>query len=207
MAELVTRGQGEVEHIADRATFQLRYTSRSKDRTAAVDGLTKLVAAAEPFLDRDGVTVRSRRMSTYDVWDGRRRTSTEAGQEYQLLITDVTVLDDLLNDLIGTEPSHLTGPQWSLADGSTAYREAQAKAVEDARTTALGYADALGARLGVLLRLDDTSPQPGMPRYAAALIGPEGRSEAHRPDMAELSLEPQPVAVGAVCSITWELLA
>jgi hypothetical protein len=205
MAELVTKGQGEVEHVADEATLRLRYTSRAKDRVAAVDGLTKLVSAAEPFLDRDGVTVRSRRMSSYDIWDGRRRTGTEAGQSYELLVTDVTVLNDLLTDIIGTEPSQLDGPQWSLADRSSAYHDAQAKAVLDARTSARGYADALGARLGALLKLDDTSLVGGPHRFASAVAMRSPR-EAYRPDMAQLSLEPEPVTVSAMCTITWELL-
>lgn len=207
MAELTTAGFGQVERIADQAALTLRYASRAKDRVAAVDTLTKLVAPAEAVLRRDAVTIRSRRMSTHDVWVGRRRSATDASQSYDVLVTDVTILDELLNALIGTEPADLSGPQWSLADRSTAFREAQAAAVEDARSTALGYVAALGGRLGPLLKLDDTS---GHGSYAgesvrfAMAAAPRG---GPAPDMAELSLEPQPVTVPATCSIAWELLA
>jgi uncharacterized protein YggE len=203
MAELVTTGHGEVERTADQAGLLLHYAHRAKDRTAAVNGLTRRIGKVEPVLSRDGVTVRSRRLSVHDVWEGKRRTDAEATQVYSLLLTDLDVCDELVGDLILTEPRSLDGPNWALAEQTAAYREAQAAAVADARVTAQGYADALGARLGPLLRLDDTSPgraRPGGgPYFAMARSG-------QAPDIAALSLEPQQVTVSAMCSITWELL-
>ncbi|HEX5401112.1 MAG TPA: SIMPL domain-containing protein [Pseudonocardiaceae bacterium] len=203
MAELVTTGNGEVERIADQAGLTLRYTNRGKDRTTAVDALTRRIAAVEPLLERDGVTVRSRRLAVHDVWERRRRTGAEASQAYVLLVTDVTVLNDVVGELVTTEPSELHGPNWELADPSDARREAQREAVADARTTALGYADALGSRLGKLVRVDDSSPGYVPLRYSARAMA---ASPGGAPDIAELSLEPQPVTVSAMCSITWELL-
>jgi uncharacterized protein YggE len=205
MAELVTTGQGEVERTADQADFVVRYAHRAKDRTAAVDGLAKRIGKVEPFLDRDGVTISSRRLSVHDVWEGKRRTDAEATQVYSLLVTDITVLNELVGDLILTEPRQLDGPDWTLADRTTAYREAQTAAVADARATAQGYADALGARLGQLQRLDDTSPGQARPAMYGAVRALSYR-KGQAPDVAELSLEPQPVTVQAMCSITWELL-
>lgn len=208
MAELETMGLGEVERIADQATLHVRYVSRSKDRNAAVTALTRLVAAAEAKLDRDGVTVRSRQMTSYDTYNGNKRTGTEASQVYRLLVTDVSVLNDLLDDLVATEPAQLNSPQWSLADRSAAYRAAQAKAVEDALAVAQGYAEALGARLGALLRLEDQSPRMHSPAEASISHRlSRSASTAYQPDMAELSLEPQPVTVAATCRTAWELLS
>jgi hypothetical protein len=201
MAELVTSGHGEVERTADQAGVMLQYASRSKERAHAVHGLTKRTGTVESIVDRDGVVVRDRKLFVHDVWEGKRRIGIEATQSYHLLVTDVTVLNDLLGDLIGTEPAYLHGPNWDLADRSAAYREAQREAVADARTSAQGYADALGARLGQLLRVDDSSP--GRMRGGASSMSMSRRST---PDIAELSLEPEQVTVPAMCSLTWELL-
>jgi uncharacterized protein len=204
MAELVTTGQGDVERTADQAGLVVRYAHRAKDRTSAVDGLAKRIGKVDPFLDRDGVTVRSRRLSVHDVWEGKRRTDAEATQVYSLLVTDITVLNELISDLVLTEPRQLDGPDWTLADRTTDYRAAQSAAVADARATAQGYADALGARLGQLVRLDDTSPGQARP---GAFYGMARTMSSQAPDVAALSLEPQQVTVSAMCSITWELLA
>ncbi|HEX4704261.1 MAG TPA: SIMPL domain-containing protein, partial [Pseudonocardiaceae bacterium] len=129
MAELVTTGNGEVERIADRADLRLSYSGRGRDRTAAVNELTKRIGTVEPLLERDGVQVRSRRLSVHDVWDGRRRSGAAAEQSYQLRITDVTVLDDLIAALVTTEPSGIDGPFWDQADQTEPAREAQRSAV------------------------------------------------------------------------------
>jgi uncharacterized protein YggE len=201
MAELVTTGHGEVERTADQAGVALRYASRSKERTAAVQGLTRRMATVEPIVTRPGVVVRSRRLSVHDVWEGKRRSGAEATQSYALLVTDVSVLNDLLGELVTTEPAHLDGPHWELADRTAAHREAQRDAVADGRASAQGYADALGARLGPLLRLEDTSPGRLRETFHTMAL-----SSGSGPAIAELSLEPQLVTVVALCSLTWALL-
>src|ERR1700742_1833937 len=105
MAELVTTGHGDVERIADQAELTLRYTTRAKDRATAVDTLATRIETVEPVLARAGVTVRSRTLSVHDSWNGRHRTGASAGQSYLLLVTDVAVLNDLIGDLVTTEPS------------------------------------------------------------------------------------------------------
>jgi uncharacterized protein YggE len=205
MAELVTTGNGEVERIADQAGLTLRYTNRAKDRADAVTALTKRIELVEAVLGRDGVTVRSRKLAVNDSFNGRHRTGAAASQSYDLLVTDVSVLNDLIGDLVANEPGELHGPNWDLADASDARREAQREAVADARAIAQGYADALGGRLGPLLRLDDTSPARRS-RFGERAVA-MAASARQAPEVAELSLEPQSVTVTAMCSITWDLLA
>lgn len=203
MAELTTQGEGQVERPADRAELHLRYTTRANDRDAAVAALTTLVAGAEVILAWEGVTVASRRMSTSELWENRRRSGTSARQVYRVEIVDVSRLDDVLSDLLATNPTSVDGPTWDLADKIGPYREAQALAVADAKASAQGYADALGVRLGPLVRVDDSGGHP-IPMVAAAAA--PARASASRPDIAELALAPEPIVVPARCSITWQLL-
>jgi hypothetical protein len=204
MAELVTTGMGQVERIADRADLSLSWVGRGRDRTAAVRELTERIKNVEPRLDQQGVRVLSRRLSVHDRWDGKRRNGAEASQSYQVRITDVAVLDDLLAALIEAEPAVLDGPHWTLEDDTEATREAQQAAVAEARAKAEGYAEAVGGRLGVLRMVTDGSG-PGRVVRASSMMY-HSAMESSALNVPALSLEPQPVTVSAHCTITWELL-
>ncbi|GAA0651975.1 hypothetical protein GCM10010174_89720 [Kutzneria viridogrisea] len=200
----MTTGTGEVEYAADRATLWLTYRAKEKNRARAVSALTAQVAQVEPLLARDGVEVRSRRLSVHANWENKRNTGCIAEQNYSLRVTDTAVLEDLLNALLATEPANLNGPNWELADQTAATREAQHLAVAKARLHAEGYASALGLGLGELVRITDGSQGPGMGggfgrvHYAAAA--------ASGPDVRELNLEPELITVSASCTATWTLV-
>ncbi|HEY1574968.1 MAG TPA: SIMPL domain-containing protein [Pseudonocardiaceae bacterium] len=203
MAQIVTQGRGEVHRVADRARVHAAFTVRAKDRVAAVDALATRVARVQVLLGRDGVTVESRRLSVHDAFDGRRRSGTAATQRYSILVVDLDQLDDLIAELVTADPSSLDGPFWDLADRSAAFGEAQRLAVADARGTAQGYADALAARLGPLVRLEDQSPGGGRTVHIARALS----SRSAAPAVAELSLLPEEISVLANCSATWDLMA
>jgi hypothetical protein len=150
--------------------------------------------------------VLSRRLSVHDVWrDARRREGAQATQSYLVRITDVTELDDLLAALVGSEPTGIDGPTWTLADDTEPTREAQHAAVADARAKADGYADAVNGRLGPLLQVTDGSTSHHhQPMFAVAYK--TSRAAAAPPNIGDLGLEPQPVTVSAQCTMTWELL-
>lgn len=204
MAEVETSGTGQIERTADRAVLRVFYAEHAKDRASAVSALTKRVTTVESALDRDGVQVRERQLSVQDDWDGKRRSGAQATQSYTLRITDLTILNDLIADLVVLEPANLLGPSWELTDHDDAVREAQHAAVADATRRAENYVDALGRRLGQLLRINDGPGNPQPARFAAQAAVRLERS-AHRPDIAELSLEPQPVVVTATCTMAWTI--
>lgn len=200
MAEVTTQGSGEVERIADRAGLTLSYQGKASSRNEAVAALSTPLARAKPTFERAGVDVRSRRLSVHDEWAGKHRSGCVATQNYQLRVTDLTVLDDLLAAIIATEPAQLHGPHWELAERTAAVAAAQRDAVTDARTRAAGYAEALGTRLGALVRITDD--EGGMPGYGAML----GNAAAELSTVEQLGLEPELITVTASCTGTWTLL-
>ena len=159
------------------------------------------VAAAEPLFERPGVEVSHRRLAVHTDWRNNRRVGSVASEEIALRIVDVGVLEDVLDRLIAAEPSDLFGPQWSLSDPSAAVREAQRQAVADARRRAEGYAEALGSRLGRLLRLSEAAEGPRwccVPRWRR-------RGRRRRWTAGSSAWIPEPVRVTVRCTTTWEL--
>ncbi|MQA04067.1 MAG: DUF541 domain-containing protein [Streptosporangiales bacterium] len=206
MAEVKTRGTGEVKHRADRATLSLTYRARAADRTKATEALNAKVGPVEQLLERSGVRIRSRDLFVHDTWNGRRRSGAEAEQRYEVRIADFDVLQELVAELVASEPAWLSGPSWELKDRAAATREAQNLAVMDARDRAEGYAAALGARLARLVRIEDEAAG-GFDEMAPRLAhGMPGGAEG-APNLGELRMEPEQVSVRVNCVAVWDLVS
>jgi hypothetical protein len=185
--------------------MQVSFAQNGKDRASTVSALTERIGAVEALLDRDGVQVRDRRLSVNDRWDGKRRSGVVASQSYTVRITDLAVLNDLVADLVTVEPTHLNGPHWELTDQDEAQLEAQSAAVADARSRAEGYAVALGRELGELVRITDGASSHGAIALSSRAVSMSASVSVGRPDISELSLEPQLVAVTVMCTMTWTI--
>ncbi|HEX7309432.1 SIMPL domain-containing protein [Lentzea sp.] len=203
MAEVVTKGTGEVERTADRAQVDVTFEAVGAERSEAVSTLNQRISAVEPLLET--FEVRSRQLSVHDNWDNNQRVGSRAQQQYVIWVSDLDRLDGLLAELVQAEPSWINGPSWTLVDDGEAIREAQQAAVADALRRAEGYASALGRRLGPLLRIGDTDNgggySPKMMRGAASfeMAGPAGMVD-------QLNLKAQQITVSAVCTAAWSLL-
>jgi uncharacterized protein YggE len=198
--QIVTEGTGWHEQPGDRAELVVTFTAMARSRSDAVRELGRRMVAAEPALTRPGLEVRHRRLRVHNEWRGNRVVGCRAGEDIALLVTDVAALDAVLSALIGAEPTDLRGPHWVLDDPAGAWREAQQRAVADARARAEGYAAALGGTLGPLLRLSEA------PEHAMSMDYRLAATEAAGPDVRALGLEPEPVRVTARCTTTWTLL-
>lgn len=198
-AEIVTEGTGWHEQPGDRAELDVSFTVTAKTRSDAVRDLGHKIAAAEPALAHPTLVVRHRRFWVHNEWRGKRPVGCRAGEDIGLLLTDPAALEEVLTALIGAEPTDLNGPRWQLTDPAAAQREAQHRAVADARERAEGYAAALGGTLGPLRRLSE-APDHAMPvMYARAAA-----AEMSAPlDVRELALEPEQVRVTSRCTTSW----
>jgi uncharacterized protein len=200
--QVVTEGSGWHEQVADRAELVLGYSATARTRADAVRELGRRVAEAEPHLAHPAVRVRHRHVWVRNEWRGRRVSGCRAGQQITLRLEDVAALEEVLSALIGTEPAELHGPTWLLEDRTAAEREAQRRAVADARARAEGYAAALGGELGALLLLTEAAEHAPMMR-AMAMAAPAGSGGG--PEVQDLGLEPEPIRVSARCTTRWAL--
>jgi uncharacterized protein YggE len=199
VTEIVTEGSGWHEQPGDRAELDVSFSAVARTRSDAVQDLGRHMAAAEAALSRPGLQVRHRRLRVHNEWRGDRMIGCRAAEDVALLVTDVAELDAVLSALVAAEPADLHGPRWVLADPAAALREAQRRAVADARTRAEGYAAAVGGTLGPLLRLSEAA------EHAAPMAYRTAAAESTGPDVRSLGLEPEPVRVTARCTTTWTL--
>lgn len=202
MADVVTRGTGEHEVIADQAELWVSFAGRGADRPGAVAELGSRVAPAEPLFTMPGVEVRTRRMAVHTAWEDRRKAGCRAELSITLRVHELDVLEELLGALVAADPESLHGPMWRLADETAATELAQRHAVEDARRRAAGYAAALGARLGPLVSISDAGLERPMHREVTLAAA----APAAAPTIQDLGLEPAPVTVTVACTTVWTLL-
>jgi uncharacterized protein YggE len=200
MTEIVTEGSGWDERPGDRAELAVGFTATARTRSDAVAALGRTVAAAAPALGSAGLTVAHRRLRVHSEWRRDRVVGCRADEEIALVLTDIGALEAVLTALVAVEPERLDGPTWTLADPAAARREAQRRAVADARDRAEGYAAALGAELGGLLRLSEGPDHHPVGRAMRMMAKDESS-----PDVRDLGLEPEPVRVTVQCTTTWEL--
>lgn len=207
MSEVVARGTGEVEALADQAEIRVSFTADAGSRDAAVESLAQRMPDVDSALARDGVEIRDRTLHVGDRWHGDRRTGAMASQHLTIRVVDLGALDGVVAALVAARPEHLDGPHWQLRDETAAVRDAQAKAVADARGRAEAYAGALGGRLGALVRIADEGVDRPFPahgggmRMLAATADLAGMQESVR----DLGLTPSPITARVSCVATWEL--
>lgn len=198
--EIVTEGTGWFEQAGDQAELDVSFTAAARTRSEAVHELGKRL----PALDVPTIAaqvVRHRRLWVHNEWRGNRVVGCRAGEDIGLLIPDVGELEDVLAVLVGAEPTDLHGPRWILRDVTGAQREAQRRAVLDARERAEGYAAALGGQLGPLRRLSEAPDHGGDRAFRMAAA-----RESTTSDVRALGLEPEPVRITARCTTSWTLI-
>ena len=195
MAEIVVDGVGTVERPGDRAEVDAHLSVVAPTREDAVRALGRRVGG----LDDPAVAsaIRRRAVGVHENYaDGKVMNGFRATEFVELRVDDPADLDAVIAALTAAGPSWMNGPRWSLQDESAARREAQVLAVADARERAAAYADALGVRLGELVRLTDASASWGPDSRAVGLsMGPS--------EVGALRLDPDPVTVTARCTLSW----
>ena len=80
VAEVVTKGTGEVERTADRAQVDVTFEAVGAERSEAVSTLNQRISTVEPLLE--SFDVRSRLLSVHDNWDNNQRVGSKATQQY-----------------------------------------------------------------------------------------------------------------------------
>jgi hypothetical protein len=195
----VVRGEAVREIPPDLATLSVTVFARDRDRQAALARLAERSAAIRAVLDgfaeaverleTGGVSLRPELKRT-----GERVSAYAGSVTTTVVVTDFTVLGDLLLRLADQAQTSVTGPWWTLRPGSRAGAEVRQAAITDALDRAREYAAAVGARLDRLLEIADEGTgggAAGMMRQAFGMAAVADTSAV------ELDVDPQLQTVSA----------
>ncbi|MEU5940708.1 SIMPL domain-containing protein [Micromonospora sp. NPDC047548] len=132
-------GEAYREVAPELARFQVTATARERDREATLTRLAERAAAVRVLLDEHAAALDRRETGDLRVRPetnrpGERVVGYHGSVTTGVIVTDFTVLAELMLRLADQEQVELAGPWWSLRPDSPARREAR-HAVVRARFT------------------------------------------------------------------------
>ncbi|NQZ21833.1 MAG: SIMPL domain-containing protein [Colwellia sp.] len=102
------------------------------------------------------VVVNSKNLFNSDL-NEKQKIYFEVSRTITVTFTDFELYDQLLDNAVKIGVSHITPLQSAIADNEALYQQALIKAVENAKQKAQAIAQQIGAKLGVITRLKESS--------------------------------------------------
>jgi uncharacterized protein len=186
------RGEASREVPPELAVFSATVSARGRDREGTLTRVAERAAAQRVLLDGYAAAIERRETGRVEVYP-EVKGNTERVSAYHgsvtttVVVTDFTVLGELLLRLGNQEQTTLSGPWWQLRPGSTAGAEVRRAAIADALQRAREYADAVGAQVERLIEISDESAG-GMPTMIMRTAAFGAADSASVPD---LDVDPQ----------------
>ncbi|MEU4425929.1 SIMPL domain-containing protein [Actinoplanes sp. NPDC024001] len=202
---VVTRGEAVRQVPPELAVVHVRTAVKGKPTRAAVlERLAEGSAAVGAVLDEFADAIERRESTNVDVYpewnpQGGETGAFEGSAGVNALVTDFTVLGDLIVRLAGVDLAAVSGPSWQLRPGSRAGAEVRRAAVTDALSRAAEYAAAVGAEVDRLIEINDATEL--YESYTAQAEMDSNRS-ARSESSPVLVLEPQLQVVRAQVRVT-----
>jgi uncharacterized protein YggE len=201
-------GEASVPARPDEVRIALRLREL---RDTADDALTRVAGRSEglrALLDELGVPEASRTTSGVMVREEReyernRWVNKGFAAEARTIVrlTDPAILGRLITQATARADAQVDGPWWRILPDNPARLEACRQAARDARLKAEAYAASLGAQLGPIAWIRESSGEYApMPRPAFALA-----ARATGPEQAEMDVEPGEMDVSASVSVSFDL--
>ena len=174
-------GEGIVRIEPDQATIRFGVVTIDLDpEQARADNADVSAATLNAIraldVEERKIQVNVLRIQPYSEYDPDLRRNVDKGfqavREMTVVLDDLDVLPTLVAEIVGEGANRINGISYGLQDDSGPESEALTMAVTDAREKARLMAEALGARLGVVLQINEQGvvrPQPVMMEFERAL--------------------------------------
>jgi hypothetical protein len=196
---VVVRGEAVREVAPELATLSVTVSARDRDRQTALARVAERSAAVRAVLDGYAEAVERRETGGVSLRPELKRTGERVSAytgsvTTTVLVTDFTVLGDLLLRLADQDQTSVSGPWWSLRPGSRAGAEVRRAAIADALDRAREYAAAVGARLDRLIEIADEGSGGGSMPLMRSALGMAAQADV---SAVELDVDPQMQTVSA----------
>ena len=195
-----------VEAEPDLVTVSAGVTTQSRTAVEAMRAnATQMTAVIERIKglgvpERDIQTTGINLGAMFDYDQASRRQvfrGYQASNRVSVKLRNVQGTGEVLDELVATGATDLSGPDWSIDDPTPARAQARRKAMETAHAQALEYARAAGYADVRLLEISESiAPQPPMPFVGAV-----------RAEMAQAATPVQPgmVQAGVTVQVSYEM--
>jgi uncharacterized protein len=198
---VVATGEAVREVPPEQAVVSVRSESKGRSRESVLERLTQRSAAIAAVLDQFAAAVERRESAGLHIRPQLKRRGEEVLAYHgsiatEVIVTDFTVLGDLMLKLGAEELTTVSGPWWRMRPGSRAGTDVRQAAVTDALEKAGEYAAAVGARVDRLVEISDVLSGGGF-----GVGGGMMRSMAAQ-DSQSLELEPELQTVQATVKVT-----
>jgi uncharacterized protein YggE len=202
---VVARGEAVREVPPEQAVVTVQSESKGRSRESVLERLTERSAAIGAVLDQFTAAIERRESAGLHIRPQLKRRGEEVLAYHgsiatRVIVTDFTVLGDLVLRLGGEELTTVSGPWWQLRPDTRAGAEVRRAAVADALERAAEYAAAVGAQVDRLVEITDAFGEGGYGIVAG------GGASAFRAKGAEdgpsLELEPELQTVQAQVRVT-----
>jgi uncharacterized protein YggE len=201
---VVARGEAVREVLPEQAVVQVESAAKGRSRESVLERLTERSAAIGAVLDGFAAAIERRESAGFHVRPQMKRRGEEVLAYHgviatRVIVTDFTVLGDLLLRLGGEELTTVTGPWWRLRPDTGVAAEVRQSAVADALRRATEYASAVGARVDRLVEISDSFGGGG----GYGMVGAAGSFRSlSAEDAPSLELEPELQTVQAQVQVT-----
>jgi uncharacterized protein YggE len=207
---VVVRGEAVREVPPELASFSVTVSARDKDRQVTLTRLAERAASIRTLLDGAGDAIERRETGGVHLRPEVKRTGERViaysgSVSTTVVVTDFTVLGELMLRLADQDQTAIAGPWWQLRPGSTAGTEVRQAAIADAVDRAREYAEAVGSTLDRLIEIADEGAGGGgggRPMMRTAYAFAKGGAEA---EPLELDVDPQPQVLQASVQVRFAI--
>lgn len=163
---ITVTGEGEVKAGPDEATLTIMVQTEAPEAAAALEENSKQMNQVLERLKAEGLDEEALQTSNVAVYPNRRwdpQTNTESTVGYlaqntiRVTLTDLTKVGDVFSAAAEAGANNISGPEWRLADDSSAIGEALNKAYASARAKAETLATAAGMKVGDVLTMQESA--------------------------------------------------
>jgi len=201
-------GVGTVSVVPDAVRFNATVTVIGASNAEALAGASKTAAAVRAALKENAIAtkdIRSASISVYPEYTWTQETGTKitgyrASQTFDVLVRKSSVAGTVIEAVVtaGGNDVQLGGVIPVVLDSAAAAQDARSAAVANAKSKATSYAKLLGATLGKVITLEETSS----PVYSTPFAM---KASAMASDAAPLEVDLGEQDVTVSISVKWEL--
>ena len=201
-------GVGTVSVVPDAVRFNATVTVIGASNAEALAGASKTAAAVRAALKENAIAtkdIRSASISVYPEYTWTQETGTKitgyrASQSFDVLVRKSSVAGAVIESVVtaGGNNVQLGGVIPVVLDSAAAAQVARSAAVANAKSKATSYAKLLGATLGKVITLEETSS----PVYSTPFAM---KASAMASDAAPLEVDLGEQDVTVSISVKWEL--